>query len=132
MTRPTTPPAQAQFTARGRAIRPAASLLGVAALLAACGGGARKADDKRMDELAQQVRQLSQQMKAQDQRISALGTAAGATPLAASTESGPDNTVVAQCPPGAFLFRLPRTPSQGGEALCRPLAAPTAPQIKGR
>ena len=105
--------------------------LAVVGLVAGCGGGERKQDDARVQKLTQQVAQLSARVKAQDQRISALGTAAGATPMAASTQSGPDNTVVAQCPPGAFLFRLPRTPSQGGEALCRAVAAPTAAEIKG-
>ena len=108
-------------------------LLGAAVIgLAGCGEGkANKAEDKRISDLGQQVQQLSAKVKAQDDRIAKLGTADAAAPLAVSTQSGPDNTVVAQCPPGAFLFRLPRTPSQGGEALCRPIAAPTGAEIKG-
>lgn len=98
--------------------------LAVAVALGGCGGGGRKQDDARIQELGREVAKLSAQVKAQDQRISALGTGDKATPLAASTQSGPDNTVVAQCAPGSFLFRLPRTPGQGGEALCRPLSAP--------
>lgn len=108
--------------------RTAIPTLGAAALLlvslAGCGGGAKKQDDARIQELGREVAKLSAQVKAQDQKISALGTGDKAVPLATSTQSGPDNTVVAQCPPGAYLFRLPRTPGQGGEALCRPLAAP--------
>ncbi len=107
-------------------------LAAAAVALAGCGGGQKKQDDARMQELGNEVAQLSAKVKAQDQKIATLGTAEKAVPLAASTQSGPDNTVVAQCPPGAYLFRLPRTPSEGGEALCRPLAAPTAPDIKGR
>ncbi len=110
---------------------PAAILTAAAVVLAGCGGGQKKQDDARFQELGREVAQLSAKVKAQDERIGKLVTAAGGVPLAASTQSGPDNTVVAQCPPGAYLFRLPRTPSQGGEALCRPIAAPTAPDIKG-
>ena len=98
--------------------------LALAAGLAGCGGGRKTQDDARLQALGREVAKLSAQVKAQDQRISTLGTADKSTPLAASTQSGPDNTVVAQCAPGSFLFRLPRTPGQGGEALCRPLAAP--------
>ena len=111
---------------------PSAALLAAATLLlAGCGGGAKTQDDARIQELGREVAKLSAQVKAQDQRIGALGTGDRASPLAASTQSGPDNTVVAQCPPGSFLFRLPRTPSEGGEALCRPIAAPAAGEIKG-
>lgn len=110
----------------------AALLLAATCTLAGCGGGGRKQEDDRVQKLAQQVAQLTARVKAQDERIGRLGTSDSSTPLAASTQSGPDNTVVAQCPPGAYLFRLPRTPSQGGEALCRPIAAPAAPEIKGR
>ena len=106
------------------AITPAALALAVG--LAGCGGGGRRQDDARVQELGREVARLSAQVKAQDQRIAGLGTGDRSVPLAASTQSGPGNTVVAQCPPGAYLFRLPRTPGQGGEALCRPLAAPTA------
>ena len=105
--------------------------LALVAGLGGCGGGQHKQDDARIQELGREVAKLSAQVKAQDQRIGALGTADRASPLAASTQSGPDNTVVAQCPPGAFLFRLPRTPREGGEALCRPVAAPTGAEIKG-
>ena len=115
------------------ALRPAAAaaiLAALAASLAGCGGGEKKQDDARMQELGREVAQLSAKVKAQDERIAALGTADKASPLAASTQSGPDNTVVAQCAPGSFLFRLPRTPGQG-EALCRPIAAPTGAEIKG-
>lgn len=98
--------------------------LALALGLAGCGGGQKKQDDARLQELGREVAKLGAQVKAQDQKIAALGTGDKAVPLAASTQSGPDNTVVTQCPPGAYLFRLPRTPGQGGEALCRPLAAP--------
>lgn len=93
--------------------------------LSGCGGGGKQ-DDARLQELGREVAKLSAQVKAQDQRIAALGTGDKAAPLAAVTQSGPDNTVVAQCAPGSFLFRLPRTPGQGGEALCRPLSPPGA------
>ena len=109
----------------------AATLAGALAL-SGCGGHAQKAEDQRVQALARQVADLNMKVKAQDERIAKLGTGDTASPMAASTQSGPDNTVVAQCPPGAFLFRLPRTPSQGGEALCRPVAAPTGAEIKGR
>ena len=110
----------------------AALLAATTVALTGCGARQHKQDDARIEELGREVAQLSAKVKAQDQKIATLGTADRAVPLAASTQSGPDNTVVAQCPPGAYLFRLPRTPSQGGESLCRPLAAPTAPEIKGR
>ena len=100
------------------------TILALAAALGGCGGGQKKQDDSRIQQLSREVAQLSAEVKAQDQKIAALGTGDAAVPLAASTQTGPDNTLVAQCPPGAYLFRLPRTPREGGEALCRPLAAP--------
>ena len=120
-------------------VRPRGPSVGLALLLGAvvvglagCGEGkANKAEDKRIQSLGEQVAQLSAKVKAQDERIAGLGTTDRTSPLAASTQSGPDNTVVAQCAPGSFLFRLPRTPGQGGEALCRPVAAPTGNEIKG-
>ena len=100
------------------------AVMALAAGVAACGGGGQKRDDARLQELGREVAQLAARVKAQDQKIAGLGVSDKAVPFSASTQSGPGNTVVAQCPPGAFLFRLPRTPGQGGEALCRPLAAP--------